>query len=187
MAIGTLWLVRFPADSTAWLLEAGDPSTYVPPLDYFIDVLPYSLIFGFGLAVMVAPLTTALMRSVPTRQAGLASAINNAISRVGPQLAGAVIFVIITASFYTSLAAQVPGLNPDSPELRAQVSPLNPPAPGTPPEVVAAARQSSTDAFHVAMFTGTLLLVFGAAVNWFGISDQQALVTTNSERRSLAT
>ena len=35
---------------------------------------------------------------VPGRQAGLASAINNAISRVGPQLAGAVIFVIVTAA-----------------------------------------------------------------------------------------
>jgi EmrB/QacA subfamily drug resistance transporter len=185
MAIGTLWLVRFPASSTPWLLEAGDPSTYVPPLDYFVDVLPYSLIFGIGLAVMVAPLTTALMRSVPSRQAALASAINNAISRVGPQLAGAVIFVLITAGFYASLAAQVPGLDTSSPELRAQVSPLNPPAPGTPPDVVAAAEIASTESFHVAMLTGTLLLAFGAAVNWFGISDPQALVASNSERRSL--
>jgi hypothetical protein len=37
------------------------------------------------------------------------------------------------------------------------------------------------------MLTGTLLLALGAAVNWFGINDQQALVTANSERRSLAT
>ena len=168
-----------------WLLAAGDPSTYVPPVDYFIDVLPYSLVFGFGLAVMVAPLTTALMRSVPSRQAGLASAINNAVSRVGPQLAGALIFVVITAGFYASLAEQVPGLDPSSPELRAQVSPLNPPEPGTPPEVAAAAHTASTDSFHVAMLTGTLLLAVGAAVNWFGISDPQALVAANSERRGL--
>jgi hypothetical protein len=187
MAIGTFWLVRIPSDSIAWEFALGDPSTYIPPLDYFIDVLPYSLIFGFGLAVMVAPLTTALMRSVPPRQAGLASAINNAVSRVGPQLAGALLFVIITAGFYTSLAAQVPGLDPSSAELRAQVSPLNPPAAGTPPDVVAAATVASTQSFHVAMLTGALLLVVGAAVNWFGINDQQALVTANSERRSLAT
>jgi hypothetical protein len=53
---------------------------------------------------MVAPLTTALMTSVPVRNSGVASAINNAISRVGPQLAGAVIFVAITASFYSGMA-----------------------------------------------------------------------------------
>jgi hypothetical protein len=126
------------------------------------------------------------MRSVPTRQAGLASAINNAISRVGPQLAGAVIFVVITAGFYASMAAQVPGLDTSSPEFRAQVSPLNPPAQGTPPQVAAAAEIASTQSFHVAMLTGTLLLAFGSAVNWFGISDRQALVTANSERRGLA-
>jgi len=69
---------------------------------YFTDILPYYLIFGVGVSIMVAPLTTALMRSVPGRQAGLASAINNAISRVGPQLAGALIFIVVTASFYAT-------------------------------------------------------------------------------------
>jgi len=98
-----------------------------------------------------------------------------------------VIFVLITAGFYASMAAQVPGLDTSSPEFRADVAPLNPPAPGTPPDVVAAANVASTGSFHVAMLTGTLLLALGAAVNWFGINDQQALVTANSERRSLAT
>ena len=83
-------------------------------------MLPYYLIFGVGVSIMVAPLTTALMRSVPGRQAGLASAINNAISRVGPQLAGAVIFIIITASFYATLSTLVPGLDTSSPQVRAR-------------------------------------------------------------------
>ena len=76
--------------------------------------------------MMVAPLTTALMRSVPGRVSGLASAINNAISRVGPQLAGAVIFVI-TASFYGMLATSLPGFDVNSAEVRGQYAPLNPP------------------------------------------------------------
>jgi hypothetical protein len=142
------------------------------------------LLFGFGLAVMVAPLTTALMRSVPPRQAGLASAINNAISRVGPQLAGALIFVLLTAGFYAALAAKVPGLDVGSAELRGQVTPLNAPAKGTDPAVVAAARDASTDVFHMAMLVTTGMLVLGAAVNWFGISDGQSLgasVTPDSE------
>ena len=41
--------------------------------------------------MMVAPLTTALMSSVPVRNAGVGSAVNNAISRVGSPLVGALI------------------------------------------------------------------------------------------------
>jgi len=45
------------------------------------DVLPTTLLFGLGIALLVAPLTTALMASIPVARAGLGSAINNAISR----------------------------------------------------------------------------------------------------------
>src|SRR5438874_11953871 len=88
------------------------------------------LVFGFGLSVMVAPLTSALMGSVPAHNSGVASAINNAISRVGPQLAGALIFVAITSSFYAGMQARVTGLDTSSAELRREVAPLN--RPGSP-------------------------------------------------------
>jgi EmrB/QacA subfamily drug resistance transporter len=181
MAVGLGWLARIPSTSTPWELSVADPSTYLPPLSYLIDLLPASLVFGFGLAVMVAPLTTALMRSVPARQAGLASAINNAISRVGPQLAGALIFVLLTIGFYSALAARVPGLDVNSAQLRAAVSPLNKPADGVEPAIVAAAREASTEAFHLAMLTAAAMLVAGALVNQVGISDEQALVATHRE------
>ena len=174
MAVAVLWLARIPADSQPWVLDVGDPSTYMPGIGYLVDVLPYSIIFGFGLSLMVAPLTTALMRSVPVRQAGIASAVNNAISRVGPQLAGALIFVIVTASFYASLAARLPGLDVNSHEVRAAIPPLNAPAPEVPPDQMLAAHAASTEAFHLAMVTAAGLLALGAAVNWLGISDRQA-------------
>ncbi|MGZ6343354.1 MAG: MFS transporter, partial [Candidatus Limnocylindrales bacterium] len=167
MALGLLWLARAPGDSSAWVLEPGKLSSYLPPPDYFVDFLPYALLFGMGLTIMVAPLTTALMTSVPVRNSGLASAINNAISRVGPQLAGAVIFVAITASFFAALGTLLPGADVDA--LRGTLAPLNPPPPGTPPAVVAAVQQASTGAFHLAMLASTLLLVVGAVVNWLGI------------------
>ena len=173
MAVAVLWLARIPADSEPWLLDVSDPSTYMPNIGYLVDVLPYSIVFGFGLSVMVAPLTTALMRSVPARQAGIASAINNAISRVGPQLAGALIFVVVTASFYASLAARVPGLDVNSHEVRSAIPPLNAPAPEVPPEQLVAARAASTEAFHLAMVSAAGLLFAGAAVNWLGIRDRQ--------------
>ena len=91
------------------------------------------------------------MSSVPVGNAGLASAINNSISRVGQPLLAAVIFVVVSGSFYASLAAAVPGVDPNDPQLRAQVQPLNPPAEGTPPEVAQAATEASVDALHLAV------------------------------------
>jgi EmrB/QacA subfamily drug resistance transporter len=169
MGVGLLWLARFPATSTPWLLNPTKPETLLPSSGYLIDVLPALLLFGFGLTIMVAPLTTALMSSVPSSYSGIASAVNNAISRVGPQLAGAVIFIAITATFYTGLAGRVPGLDPASPQLRRDVSPLNPPATSVAPEVANAAREASTDAFHLAMLVAAGLLFTGAAVNAVGI------------------
>lgn len=182
MAAGVLWLVRIPPSSEPWRLRLDDSATYLPPTSYLVDLLPASLVFGLGIAVMVAPLTTALMRSVPPRQAGLASAINNAISRVGPQLAGAFAFVLVTAAFYSALAVRLPGVDVTSPQFRNDVAPLNRPADGVDPAVAAAARDASTEAFHLAVLGAAGMLLLGAAVNWFGISDEQALVAAHGER-----
>src|SRR5438094_2771676 len=171
MALGVLWYARVPATSTPWKLDPSNAGTYVPPLSYFIDFLPGNVIFGIGIMIMVAPLTTALMRSVPVRNSGLGSAINNAISRVGPQLAGALIFVFLTATFYASLASRLTGVDVSSESFRNQVSPLNTP---TDASLVAAARDASTSSFHLAMLIGAALLVAGAIVNWFGIQNEAA-------------
>src|SRR5205807_2529552 len=125
MALGVLWFARIPADSAAWRLQLDAPGSYLPPLSYFTDFLPGSIIFGLGIMILVAPLTTALMTSVPVRNSGVASAINNAISRVGPQLAGALIFVFLTANFYGALAQRLPGLDVSAETTRREIAPLN--------------------------------------------------------------
>jgi predicted MFS family arabinose efflux permease len=166
MALGVLWFARVPGTSTPWKLQPADPSTYLPPVSYLTDFLPGSIIFGIGAMIMVAPLTTALMTSVPVRNSGVGSAINNAISRVGPQLAGALIFVFLTANFYSSLASHLPGIDVTSSSFRSQVSPLNTPAD---PQLIAVVRDASTSSFHLAMLVGAGLLLVGALVNAVGI------------------
>ena len=52
------------------------------PLDYWWMVLPGILVFGLGLAITVAPLTSAILGSVEPSRAGIGSAINNAVARV---------------------------------------------------------------------------------------------------------
>jgi hypothetical protein len=145
----------------------------MPPSDYLIDFLPGQIVFGLGLAMMVAPLTTALMTSVPVRNSGVASAINNAISRVGPQLAGAVIFVAITASFYNGMAARLPGTDPSDPQLRKDYPPLLVPKTNDPKAI--ASRDQSTEAFHLATLIAAGLCAAGALVNFIGINDEVAL------------
>ncbi len=169
MALGLLWYVRFPADSQPWLLNVGDPGTFLPPASYFIDVLPGLVLFAVGIAMLVAPLTTALMSSVPTGNSGLASAINNAISRIGPLLATAVIFIAVSAAFYGGLADRLPGVDTGSQATREAFPPLNAPSSAASEAERVAARDASTDAFRLAMLIAALLCGAGAAVNAVGI------------------
>jgi predicted MFS family arabinose efflux permease len=172
MAAGILMLSRVPATSPAWMFRPDTPGSMVPSAGYLTDFLPALIVFGIGLCIMVAPLTTALMTSVPVHNSGVASAINNAISRIGPQLAGALIFVAITAGFYAGLAARVPGLDVSSADVRARIGPLNAPAAGVPDDQRTAARDASADAFHLAMRLSAVLLALGAVVNAVGIRPQ---------------
>jgi predicted MFS family arabinose efflux permease len=68
-----------------WLGRVGlDPS-------YTRDILPPLIVFGLGLAATVAPLTTTVLNSVEERHVGIASGINNGVSRVAGLLAIAVL------------------------------------------------------------------------------------------------
>lgn len=166
MALGLLWFARIPATSDAWVLG---PSSIVPPGDYFKDLLPGLVIFGIGLCIMVAPLTTALMTSVPARNSGVASAINNAISRVGSPLVNAVIFVAVASSFYAAIAHHVAGADTGSVAFRREVAPLNQPTGNVSPEVRRVVKDASTEAFHLAILVAAGLMAAGAGVNGFGI------------------
>lgn len=172
MGIGLLWLTRLPSDSTPWRASLADPPSLVPPLAYWTDFFPAMIVFALGLTIMVAPLTTALMNSVPERNSGIASAINNAISRVGPLLAGAVVFIAITAAFYSGLQQRVDGLNIDDPTVRRTFAPLNAPAKQVPTAQAQAASDASTDAFHLAMLISALLCAGGAVANGVGIRNE---------------
>ena len=167
MAAGLLWWSRIPADSAAWPASLADPATLVPPPSFFVDVLPAVLLFGIGISMVVAPLTSTLMGSVPTRNAGLASAINNAVSRVGQPILSALIFVVISGSFYAAVAATT-GVDPADPALRA-IQPLNPPPAGTDPALAAAARTASVDAFHLATRVAAVLVALGGLVSFVGL------------------
>jgi EmrB/QacA subfamily drug resistance transporter len=58
---------------------------------YLTGVLPAVVVFGLGLAITVAPLTATALASAPSQHAGLASAVNNDVARIGGLMAVAVL------------------------------------------------------------------------------------------------
>lgn len=69
---------------------------------YLTDVLPAVVVFGIGLTLIVAPLTTTVLAAAESRYAGVASGVNNAVARAAGRLAVAVIPVLagITGDSY---------------------------------------------------------------------------------------
>ncbi|HKR81457.1 MAG TPA: MFS transporter [Candidatus Saccharimonadales bacterium] len=75
-----------------FFLQPGD--------SYAFRLLPGIALFGIGLATTVAPLTTTVMASVDERQSGIASGINNAVSRAAGLVVIAVLGLLGTGHVY---------------------------------------------------------------------------------------
>ena len=88
-ALGTRIGPRIPM--TVGPLVMGVGALMLVPLDadarYVVDVLPGLTVFGLGLAVMVAPLTSTVLAAAPDDHAGIASGVSNAVARAGSLLA----------------------------------------------------------------------------------------------------
>jgi len=59
--------------------------------DYLTQVLPSVLVFGFGMTITVAPLTSTVLDAAPVSLVGIASAVNNDVARAGGLLAVAIL------------------------------------------------------------------------------------------------
>ncbi len=65
------------------------------PVNYWTQLLPGIVLFGLGLSITVAPLTSAILGSIAPSQAGIGSAVNNAVARIAGLLAIAMIGIFI--------------------------------------------------------------------------------------------
>lgn len=66
--------------------------------DYWAQVLPAMIVMGLGLSLTVAPLTAAILGAIDENHSGIASAVNNAVSRVAGLLVVAMLSTIVGGS-----------------------------------------------------------------------------------------
>jgi EmrB/QacA subfamily drug resistance transporter len=72
--------------------------TTTTEFSYWWQVLPSMIVMGAGLALTVAPLTSAILGAIEPERSGIASAVNNAVSRVAGLIAVALLATIVGGS-----------------------------------------------------------------------------------------
>ena len=78
---------------------------------YWATFFPAVVILGLGMSLVIAPLTTTAMNSVEGGHSGLASGVNNAVSRTAGLLAIAVLGIFVFAAFSSSLDSRISNLD----------------------------------------------------------------------------
>jgi EmrB/QacA subfamily drug resistance transporter len=78
---------------------------------YWISFFPAMVVQGFGMALVITPLTTVALGSVESEHSGVASGVNNAAARLAGLLAVAVLGVFAYEVFSANLDARLEGMN----------------------------------------------------------------------------
>jgi EmrB/QacA subfamily drug resistance transporter len=141
--------------------------------DYASQLLPALLVFALGLSMTVAPLTATVLADADESNAGIASAVNNAIARVAGLLAiaavGAAVSAHIAASIGTSSDTRVAAAL-----AQARSEPLGRPAvagldPARARLVRAEVRSASLSGFHLGVGIGAALVALGGLLGAAGL------------------
>jgi EmrB/QacA subfamily drug resistance transporter len=147
---------------------------------YAADVLPGVVVLGLGLSITVAPLTAAVLAGAPPEHSGVASGVNNAVSRVAGLIAIAAVGAVVAAQFSGNVEQHLARPH-ETPAYRAAVAQAAsatlvvhvPPAlrSGPNPHVRATLQQASVDAFRLSMVLAAALALVGGILSLLGIQN----------------
>jgi EmrB/QacA subfamily drug resistance transporter len=130
-------------------------------------------IIGMGAGLVMSPITTAVMSTVPGARAGMASATSNTMRQVGGVFGIAVLGSVVTTAFSSTLATafKALSLSPAMAEAVAEMAQqgggtANVPAiPGLDVDAIATAvKDSFTSSLHEAIWVAGLVILAGAIV-----------------------
>src|SRR6516225_8086328 len=159
--------------------------TFGVHVDYLTEVLPGILVFSLGLSITVAPLTAAILAGIDQAEAGIGSAVNNAVARVAGLIATVAIGAIVSAQFSSSLDQHLAGqpLTPRGQAAVAEAKQLTlgrPSVAGVPPreamQITVASGQSSLEAFRVGIGVASALVIIGGLIGAAGIQNPRRVV-----------
>ena len=77
-------------------------------VSYLTDLLPALLVFAVGLSLTVAPLTATILADADEEDAGIASAVNNAVARVAGLIGVSIVGIIVAGSMVGDTFAPTP-------------------------------------------------------------------------------
>ena len=138
------------------------------PAHYWTAFMPGVALFGVGMGFTVAPLSTSVMTSVETHYSGVASGINNAVSRTAGVLAIAIVGSVALFTFASNLDGQTAALSlsqPDHQAMMAQASKLG--AASAPQDMGVGAKEAVTTAIKTSFVdTFRLVMFICAGLAW---------------------
>jgi EmrB/QacA subfamily drug resistance transporter len=107
------WGARLPLIAGPSIAGLGFALLAVPDVGgpYWTTFFPGILALGVGMGLTVAPLTTTVMSSVDRRHAGVASGVNNAVSRAAGLLAIAALGALLVVRFNRALSNEIGALS----------------------------------------------------------------------------
>jgi EmrB/QacA subfamily drug resistance transporter len=144
---------------------------------YWTQLFPAIILFGIGLSITVAPLTAAILGDVTPVQAGIASAINNAVARIAGLVAVAAVGAIVAAQFssvvgHKMLSSSVPpGAITAAKQITLQTTPPSPYQHD--PAFHQALSDASVSAFHSGVVTIAALMIGGGVISLVGIRNPE--------------
>lgn len=151
---------------------------------YFLSFFPGMTVIGIGMAISVAPLTTTVMSAVKQEEAGTASGINNAVSRVSGMLAVAILGVIAIFIFGNQLNALMVSAEIEvsiQSTILAQASTLA--AIEVPTQLAVEIQQqlntfidqSFISSFRIVMYLSAGLAFLSAGISWLMIEEEEII------------
>jgi EmrB/QacA subfamily drug resistance transporter len=154
------------------------------PVSYWWTYFPAIVAMGIGMGITVAPLTTTVMASASAQHSGVASGVNNAVTRSAQVLALAILGAVALFTFTNTLSARSASLPLSAEQRTTLVNSANklgatPPPPGLDEKAAAqvetAVQESFVSTFRLLSLISAAMALLSAAMAWWLVASPEKM------------